>query len=323
MLSIIQLRSLNNNQIDIDIKMDILKTTDEVDNYLIRLIQRFKEKINFKDYYLSYSGGKDSHLLYWLIKEILQDNTIKIVGINTYMEHHQIRDRILKNSDIVLYPKLKPMEIKAKYGIPCFSKMQDDFIDRYQRGSRCPSIMTRIKGRKFIGKDGKEHTSSYHLNKTASFLLLTGQLHRVSPKCCTYLKKKPAHDFEKQTGLKAILGVRGNESYMRKSKYQTCLNKNGKFTPLWDLTDEIENEIYKRYNIEIPSVYEHITRTGCMGCPYGSYSHDTEKELALINDSQRKFVCEYFKESYKVLGIDTSIQTTIYEFIGDQEKRGE
>ena len=318
MLSIEQLRSLNNNQIDVDTKMDILKTTDEIDNYLIRLIQRFKEKIDFKDYYLSYSGGKDSHLLYWLIKEILQDNTIKIVGINTYMEHHQIRDRILKNSDIVLYPKLKPMEIKTKYGIPCFSKMQDDFIDRYQRGSRCPSIMTRIKGRKFIGKDGKEHTSSYHLNKTASFLLLTGQLHRVSPKCCTYLKKKPAHDFEKQTGLKAILGVRGNESYMRKSKYQTCLNKNGKFTPLWDLTDEMENEIYKRYNIEIPSVYEHITRTGCMGCPYGSYSHGTEKELELINETQRKFVCEYFKESYKVLGIETSIQTTIFDFIKEE-----
>ena len=104
---------------------------------------------------------------------------------------------------------------------------------------------------------------------------------------------------------------------MRRSKYQTCLNKNGKFTPLWDMTDSIEEEIYKRYNIEIPSVYRYITRTGCMGCPYGSYSNDTEKELSLISDSQRRFVCEYFKESYKVLGIDTNIQTTIYDYIGD------
>ncbi len=318
MLSIEQLKKLNNNDLDLDTKMDILNKTDEVDNYLIRLIQRFKEKIDFDKYYLSYSGGKDSHLLYWLIKEVLQDNKIKIVGINTYMEHYQIRDRILNNCDIVLFPKLKPMEIKAKYGIPCFSKMQDDFIDRYQRGSRCKSIMTRIKGRTFIGKDGKEHTSSYHLNKKASFLLLTSQLHRVSPKCCTYLKKKPAKDFEKESGLKAILGVRGNESVMRKSKYQTCLNKNGKFTPLWDLTDEMEDEIYKRYNIEIPSVYEHITRTGCMGCPYGSYKGDTQKELKLISDSQRKFVCKYFKESYEVLGIDTNIQTTIFDFIKEE-----
>ena len=40
-----------------------------------------------------------------------------------------------------------------------------------------------------------------------------------------------------------------------------------------------------------------------MGCPYGSFKHSTEKELELINDNQRKFVCEYFKESYEVLGI--------------------
>lgn len=319
MLSIEELRKLNNPKIDLDTKMDITNTADIYDTYLIKLMQRFNEKIDFDKYYLSYSGGKDSHFLYWFIKEILQDNKIKIVGINTYMEHHQIRDRILKNCDIVLFPKLKPMQIKALYGIPCFSKMQDDFIDRYQRGSRCKSIMVRITDRKFIGRDGKEHKSSYHLNKKASKMLLNNELHRISPKCCTYLKKKPAHDFEKESGLKAILGVRAGESFMRKSKYQTCLNKNGKFTPLWDMTDEIETEIYKRYNIEIPSVYEHITRTGCMGCPYGSYSHDTEKELALINDSQRKFVCEYFKESYKVLGIDTSIQTTIYDFIGDKE----
>lgn len=318
MLTIEELRKLNKKTLDIDEQTQLISKADMYDSYLIKLMQRFKEKIDFDKYYLSYSGGKDSHFLYWFIKEILQDNKIKIVGINTYMEHHEIRNRILKNSDIVLLPKLKPMEIKAQYGIPCFSKLQDDFIDRYQRGSRCKSIMVRINGKTFIGKDGKEHTSSYHLNKKARELLLNNKLHRISPKCCTYLKKKPAHDFEKETGLKAILGVRGNESFMRKSKYQTCLNKNGKFTPLWDMTDDIENEIYKRYNIEIPKVYQYVTRTGCMGCPYGSYSHDTEKELSLIGDSQRKFVCEYFKESYEVLGVDTNIQTTIFDFIGDE-----
>lgn len=319
MLSVDELRQLNKNDVDIDERASIINRADIYDTYLIKLAQRFKEKINFEEYYLSYSGGKDSHFLYWFIKEILQDNKIKIVGINTYMEHHEIRDRILKNSDIVLYPKLKPMEIKEKYGIPCFSKMQDDFIDRYQRGSRCKSIMSRIQGRTFIGRDGKEHKSSYHLNKKASFLLLTGQLHKVSPKCCTYLKKKPAHDFEKETGLKAILGVRGDEGFMRKSKYQTCLNKNGKFTPLWDLSNEIEDEIYRRYNIEIPKVYDYVKRTGCMGCPYGSYLGDTEKELDLISDSQRKFVCEYFKESYKVLDIQIKKQMTIYDYEGDEK----
>lgn len=42
----------------------------------------------------------------------------------------------------------------------------------------------------------------------------------------------------------------------------------------------------------------------CVGCPYGSWKHDTEKELALMNPNQKKYVCELFKESYDVLGID-------------------
>ena len=56
-----------------------------------------------------------------------------------------------------------------------------------------------------------------------------------------------------------------------------------------------------------------------MGCPYGSYKHDTEKELALLNDNQLKFVSEYFKESYEVLGIHPERQITIYEIKGDEK----
>jgi len=276
--------------------------SDIADLYLLDLKSKFN-KINPQEYYLSYSGGKDSHLLYWFIKEYAHIEGIKIVGINTYMEHPEIRERIIKYSDIVLMPSMKPFEIKEKYGIPCFSKIQDDFIDRYQRGSRCKSLMERIDSRQFIGKDGKIHNSSFSLNKKARQLLLSGKLHKVSPKCCKYLKKEPAHKFEKETGLKAILGVRGNEGAMRKSQYTSCFTKDKKFTPLWDLSDEIENEIYKDFNIELPKVYEHIERTGCMGCPYGHYKHDTEKELALLNESQRHFVCSYFKESYEVLNI--------------------
>ena len=285
---------------------------DEVEFYLVDLKSRF-DKIKPNTYYLSYSGGKDSHFLYWFIKEYLKRDDIKIVGINTYMEHHEIRDRILKNSDIVLKPKLKPFEIKAKYGSPCFSKIQDDFIDRYQRGSRSKSLMERIQARQFVGRDGKIHTSSFSLNKKARELLLSGKLHRVSPKCCKYLKKEPAKEFEEQTGLKAILGVRGSESAMRRSQYKSCFTKDKKFTPLHDLSDELLDKIYKKYNIEIPEVYNHICRTGCMGCPYGSYKHDTEKELTLLNDNQLKFVSEYFKESYEVLGIKPQRQMTIFD----------
>lgn len=40
-----------------------------IDFYLYDLSTKF-QKINPDEYYLSYSGGKDSHFLYWFIKNI-------------------------------------------------------------------------------------------------------------------------------------------------------------------------------------------------------------------------------------------------------------
>ena len=274
---------------------------NEVEFYLTDLKSRF-DKIKHNKYYLSYSGGVDSHFLYWFIKDYLRRDDIKIVGCNTYMEHQEILQRINKNSDIVLFPTKKPFDIKKEYGIPCFSKMQDSIIDRYQRGSRAKSTMERIIGLDDKGRDW----TKFKLNNTAKTKLLDGTLHRVSPNCCKYLKKEVAHKFEKESGLKAILGVRGSESALRSSKYKSCFTKDRKFTPIYDLSDELLYKIIKQYDIEVPEVYKHISRTGCMGCPYGSYKKETTKELMLVNDNQFEFVCKYFKESYEVLGIDVN-----------------
>lgn len=278
---------------------------DEVEFYLEDLESKFK-KINPKEYYLSYSGGKDSHFLYWFIKERLHDSDIQIVGVNTYMEHHEILQRIKKNCDVVLIPKLKPMEIKEKYGSPCFSKSQDYFIEAIQKGSKAPSILERFYG---------NSTSWHNVSKKAREYVLSGKAHRISPKCCKYLKKEPFRKYEKETGKKAILGVRSSESKMRASQYKSCFTKDKKFTPIHDLTDELLEKIIKKYNIEVPDVYKYVTRTGCMGCPYGSFKGDTEKELALINENQRKFVCNYFRESYNVLGVKTEKQFTIDDYL--------
>ena len=279
----------------------------EEEFYLEDLKSKFK-KINPKEYYLSYSGGKDSHFLYWFIKDYLHDTDIEVVGVNTYMEHHEILARINKNCDRVLIPKMKPMEIKEVYGIPCFSKFQDEMISRYQKGSRSKNTMEAITG---------ENRITFKLNKKARELTLSGELHKVSNKCCKVIKKDTLHSYEKETGKKAILGVRGDESVLRKSKYTSCFTKDLKFTPIHDLSDELLQKIIEKYNIEVPEVYKHINRTGCMGCPYGHRSGNTEKELSLINENQKKFVCEYFKESYEVLGINTTVmkQTTIDDYL--------
>lgn len=271
---------------------------DIVDLYLYDLETKFN-KINPKEYYLSYSGGKDSHLLYWFIKEYAHIEDIKIIGINTYLEHPEIRERIYKYSDKVLLPVMKPFEIKEKYGIPCFSKEQDFYIYYYQKAIR----ESKKPAKTYIDKINGTYRTGFGISKKAREYVLSGKAHKITHLCCHYLKKEPARRFEKETRLKPILGVRANESSLRKKQYQSCFTKDKKFTPLYDLTDELLDKIYQKYNIEIPNVYNYVCRTGCMGCPYGSYKHDTEKELVLLNGKQKEFVEEYFKESYEVLGI--------------------
>lgn len=272
---------------------------DEVDFYLEQMKERFK-KINFEEYYLSYSGGRDSHLIYWFIKEILKDDKIEIVGCNTYMEHTEIIRRIEKYSDTMLRATMKPFDIKEKYGIPCFSKQQDFFIYYWQNSKR--------KGKK-PGKTIEErvmgtHKSWHNVSKTARELLLSGNLHPTTHLCCKYLKKEAFQIFEKQTGKKPILGIRGAESKLRQAQYHQCLAKDGTFTPLHDLDDELIIKIYKKYNIETPEIYKYVSRSGCLGCPYGSYKKEIETDLSIATPAQRKFVIRLFKESYDVLGIN-------------------
>lgn len=276
------------------------KKMSDVDFYLLDLKSKF-DKLPLGEYYLSYSGGRDSHFLFWFIKEYLHRDDIKIVGVNTYMEHKEILDRIYKNCDVVLLPEMKPFEVKEKYGSPCFSKTQDDIIDRWQRGCRSPYLCMRVKGR---NKDGS--SSMYGLSKKAQEWLESGELHKVSNKCCECLKKRPAHEFQRKTGLKPILGIRGGESIGRRGKYKSCFMKDGTFTPIWDLPDELMSEIINEYKIEVPRIYDYVGRTGCAGCVYGTYKHETAPELLLVTDNQFKFLCEYFKESYDVLEVPVS-----------------
>lgn len=273
---------------------------NDVDFYLYDLKTKF-DKINPKDYYLSYSGGKDSHLLYWFIKEYAHIDGIEVVGDNTFMEFPEIRDRIYKYSDKVLSPTLKPTEIKEKYGIPCFSKEQDFYIYYYQNALRKGKQPAKTIQQKIDGTYDKGFSG---ISKKAREYVLSGNAHQITHLCCYYLKKKPFHDYEKATGKKAILGVRSEESLLRKTQYKSCFTSSGKFTPIHDLTQELEDKIIKQYNIEVPKIYDYIDRTGCAGCPYGSWKGETEKELELMTDAKREYVTNLFKESYDILGVN-------------------
>lgn len=104
---------------------------NEVEFYLEDLKSKFS-KINPEEYYLAYSGGRDSHFLLWFIREYLHETRIPAVFSNTGMEIPEIRDRALANCDVILKPAMKHDEIKEKYGIPLNTKASDEWVYRYQ-----------------------------------------------------------------------------------------------------------------------------------------------------------------------------------------------
>lgn len=283
---------------------------DEVDFYLEDLKSKF-DKINPKEYYLSYSGGRDSHLLYWFIKDYLKDTDIEIVSSLTPFEHIEIRDRILNNADTILHPTKKPYEIKEQYGIPCFTKMQDQFIYEYRKNLEkgikdedMPNYIHLYIFRDVNYSPKKLGRLPYAaLPNRAYDLLFSGKLHKVSKYCCSFMKKEPAKIYDKKTGKKPILGIMSGESIYRSNMITTCFNKVGHFYPIHDLTRELRNEIEKKYEIQVPSVYEHVNQTGCAGCPYGirlrGNNEGVKKEIELLSENKKKFVLDYFYESYR------------------------
>lgn len=278
---------------------------DEIQFYLEDLKSKFT-KIRPEDYYLSYSGGRDSHFLYWFIKEYLKEDRIEIVSMNTGMEHEEIRNRMQNNADRILYPVMKPFDIKEKYGIPCVSKNQDEMVYRYRKhlnnNIAIPNYLkeyvewgNHIGENKFSGKK-----SFFCINKKLHNALFNGTLHKISHLCCEYLKKQPAKFFEKNNDKKPILGIMQEESIRRKVKIHSCFNQKRYFYPIWDLTNELQKQIENKYEIEVPKIYQYVTQTGCAGCPYGMKRNGegTQIELSLLKDKQRDFIIQYFKESY-------------------------
>ena len=65
----------------------------------------------------------------------------------------------------------------------------------------------------------------------------------------------------------------------------------------------LANIIKEKYDIEVPSVYQYVNQTGCAGCPYGirlrGNNEGVKKEIELLSENKRKFVLDYFYESYR------------------------
>lgn len=94
------------------------------------------------------------------------------------------------------------------YGYPVVSK---EISQAIKDARSCPTgkVMARFKG-------GESTSMINHMR----YAYLLDAPFKIDHRCCDVMKKRPAHKFEKETGLKPILATMASESLLRKAHWK-------------------------------------------------------------------------------------------------------
>lgn len=290
----------------------------EAKQKLVDLVER--NKIPLDKIYMSFSGGRDSTIMLNMIEELGWKNKIKIAHFNTTMEFEATTEFVNKkiaegwNIDITKPVKTMP-QIYKEYGKPFHSKQASEMIGRLQKHKfnfkedtyksfdelilKYPKCRAALKW--FTGHD----RSTLVCPKWVKRALVFNEI-RIANKCCEFLKKRPAKEYEKANDIiLSIIGVRKSESLSRNYAYKGCVwsdNKHFKFFPLLYFNDEDIEDIVKIKNIELSKAYTvyNQKRTGCVGCPFGK-NHKEELEVLRKFEPKKAKIVEYlYNDIYKL-----------------------
>ena len=230
------------------------------------------------DVYVSFSGGKDSTVLLHIARSIYPN--IKAVFCDTGLEFPEIK-QFVRNIDNVeiIRPEKTFIQVLEEYGYPIISKETSLTIEYARKGSKW--AIDRL--------DGKHN---YGNHKKYKFLL--DAPFKISDKCCMEMKKKPFKKFEKETGLKPILGTMAAEGGQRQSAYLkvgcNAFDTNRPSSqPLGFWTEQDILDYIKLYNVDICPVYNMgYKRTGCMFCMYGVNIKQHKDKFLVMKETHPK-----------------------------------
>lgn len=282
----------------------------------LEVIRKTIEKYGEDKFYISLSGGKDSTVLHHLIDEAIPGNKIPRVFINTGIEYIDIV-RFVKDMQrrddrirIITVGKNIPQTLE-KVGYPFKSKEHSLYVSVYQSiGKESKTV------KKYLSKEDR-----YSCPKSLRYQFEDEFDIKISNKCCFEFKKNPIHEYEKETGRVAILGIRSGEGGLRSINKGCVLIKDGKikkFKPMNTLSDDFIDWYIKERDIKLCVLYYdpyNFKRTGCKGCPYNvnlQKDLDTMKNLLPIEYKQCEYIWKPIYDEYRRIGYRLDIQERLF-----------
>lgn len=205
-----------------------------IDNELLledrlQKIRQIVDKYGEDNFYISFSGGKDSTVLSALVDMALPGNQIPRVYANTGIELNMIRDFVFDmaksdNRVFIIQPSTPIKQMLETDGYPFKSKMHSAYVKKYQnKGLGYKSVRAYI---------GIENTLSGRpmyrgCPKILKYQFTEENTLKISDACCMRMKEEPIQKWQKANNKPyGIVGIMREEGGRRFSAQ--CLAFSGK-----------------------------------------------------------------------------------------------
>ena len=279
--------------------------------------------------YMSFSGGKDSTVLAYLVANWLAHFRtppwpLNLVFVNTGLEYPEIQRFVNEYTDWLrkkfpsvtinltrLRPNMNIRQVVKKYGYSIVSKEVANNV-WLARMFRAKSCLAKLRD-EAVDKNG--NPSRFNCGNWAHLL---NAPFLVSSECCKVMKKTPARRYESETKQKAIIATMADEGRRRYTTWlQTGCNAfegkrpMGKPMSFWTEQDVLRYIV--DHQIPLASVYGDIVasdgendydatlvdcplhctgcqRTGCMFCAFGAHLEKGENRFERM---KRTHPCHY------------------------------
>ena len=204
----------------------------------LQKIRQVIKKYGEENFYISFSGGKDSTVLSALVDMSVPNNKIPRVYANTGIEWNMIRDFVFDMSKVddrvkIIKPTVPIKQMRDTEGHPFKSKEHSLYVDVFQRNG-----WTKTAQRYLYPSEGRKN---FRCPKILRYQFEGDNTLRISDKCCKRLKEQPIDEWAKNNNKSySILGIMQAEGG-RRNRAQ-CLAFRGKklkaFQPLAPITKE-------------------------------------------------------------------------------------